>query len=316
MSKAKVQYPAPDFHGIAVVDGDFREIQLSDYVGKYLVFFFYPMDFTFVCPTEIIAFSNRAKDFREINCEVVACSTDSEYSHLAWTNVSRNEGGLGKMDIPILADKTKSIARDYGVLIEDDGVALRGLFIINGRGILKQITINDLPVGRSVDEVLRLVKAFQFTDKHGEVCPANWSPGSKTVKEIFTFRVSDPSSAKPLNKIDLHRHVDKNSTKPNDEQKNNNGSRTVATTTNATNTSTATPTAAKTAMTTTTNNNTTIAVQNNTNHDKNSQHHHNIYSDMTNQNGSKQNQTSKSQQKATASSDQQQLVYCKICTLY
>jgi len=174
--------PAPAFKGTAVVNADFKEIKLSDYKGKYLVFFFYPLDFTFVCPTEIIAFSDRAEEFRAINCEVIACSTDSHFSHLAWVNTPRKQGGLGNMNIPLLADKTGEISKQYGVYKEDEGVAFRGLFIVDDKGNLRQITINDLPVGRSVDETLRLVQAFQFTDKHGEVCPAGWRPGDSTMK--------------------------------------------------------------------------------------------------------------------------------------
>jgi len=181
--------PAPVFQGTAVVDGQFKEISLSDYAGKYVILFFYPLDFTFVCPTEIIAFSDRAAEFRKINCEVVACSTDSHFSHLAWINTPRKEGGLGKMSIPVLADKSTRVSRDYGVYREDDGVTFRGLFIIDDKGVLRQITINDLPVGRSVDETLRLVQAFQYTDVHGEVCPANWKPGDKAM-------VADPVNSK------------------------------------------------------------------------------------------------------------------------
>ncbi|MCD1184916.1 peroxiredoxin, partial [Leptospira sp. Pond_2020] len=142
----------------------------------------YPLDFTFVCPTEIIAFSDRIDEFRKIGCEVVAASTDSHFSHLAWVNTPRKQGGLGEMSIPLLADKSGKIAREYGVLNEETGIPYRGLFIIDGKGNLRQITINDLPVGRSVDETLRLVQAFQYTDIHGEVCPAGWKPGSKTMK--------------------------------------------------------------------------------------------------------------------------------------
>uniref|UniRef100_A0A8C5Q418 Peroxiredoxin-2 n=1 Tax=Leptobrachium leishanense TaxID=445787 RepID=A0A8C5Q418_9ANUR len=149
---------------------------------KYLVLFFYPLDFTFVCPTEIIAFSDHVEDFQKINCEVIAVSVDSHFSHLAWTNVPRKDGGLGSMKIPLLSDLKHTIAKDYGVLKEEDGVSFRGLFIIDKKGILRQITINDLPVGRSVEETLRLVQAFQFTDTHGEVCPAGWKPGSSTIK--------------------------------------------------------------------------------------------------------------------------------------
>lgn len=178
---AKIGKPAPDFKATAVIDGDFREISLKDYKGKYVVLFFYPLDFTFVCPTEIISFSDRVEEFRQINCEILACSTDSHFSHLAWVNTSRKQGGLGKMNIPLIADKNMEISTKYGVLKEDEGIAFRGLFIIDPRGNLRQITVNDLPVGRSVDETLRLVQAFQFTDKHGEVCPANWKPGKKTI---------------------------------------------------------------------------------------------------------------------------------------
>ncbi|CAH2272929.1 peroxiredoxin-2 [Pelobates cultripes] len=180
--KAHIGKPAPDFKTTAVVHGEFKEVKLSDYKGKYLVLFFYPLDFTFVCPTEIIAFSDHVEEFRKINCEVIAASVDSHFSHLAWTNVPRKEGGLGPMNIPLLSDLKHTIAQDYGVLKEDDGVSFRGLFIIDTKGILRQITINDLPVGRSVEETLRLVQAFQFTDTHGEVCPAGWKPGSSTIK--------------------------------------------------------------------------------------------------------------------------------------
>lgn len=174
--------PAPEFTAQAVVDGDFQTVKLSQYRGKYVVLFFYPLDFTFVCPTEIIAFSDRAEEFRNINCEVLAASTDSVFSHLAWVNTPRKQGGLGSMNIPLIADKTLEIARTYGCLKEDEGIAFRALYIIDDKGNLRQITMNDLPVGRSVDETLRLVQAFQFTDKHGEVCPAGWKPGSDTIK--------------------------------------------------------------------------------------------------------------------------------------
>ncbi|CAH0564353.1 unnamed protein product [Brassicogethes aeneus] len=174
--------PAPAFKGTAVVNGQFKEISLADYKGQYLVLFFYPLDFTFVCPTEIIAFSERMEDFKKVKTNVIACSTDSQFSHLAWINTPRKQGGLGEMKIPLLADKSCKIARDYGVLDEESGIPFRGLFIIDPKGTLRQVTINDLPVGRSVDETLRLVEAFQFTDEHGEVCPANWKPGQKTMK--------------------------------------------------------------------------------------------------------------------------------------
>ncbi|KAF5399371.1 Thioredoxin-dependent peroxide mitochondrial [Paragonimus heterotremus] len=179
---AQVQKPAPDFCGMAVVNGEFKEIKLKDFVGKYLVLFFYPLDFTFVCPTELIAFSDRIEEFNKIGAAVVGVSTDSHFSHLAWINTPRKDGGLGGLRYPLLSDYKKNVARDYGILLDQPGVALRGLFIINPEGIVRQITINDLPVGRSIDEVIRLVKAFQFTDQHGEVCPANWDSGTPTIK--------------------------------------------------------------------------------------------------------------------------------------
>ncbi|CAH1404163.1 unnamed protein product [Nezara viridula] len=182
MSQLQIQKTAPDFSGTAVIDGEFKEINPEMFRGKYLVLFFYPLDFTFVCPTEIIAFSDRVEEFRQINCEVIAASCDSHFSHLAWIKMPRKMGGLGDLHIPLLSDKSGRIARSYGIYNEETGVPFRGLFIIDGQGTLRQVTVNDLPVGRSVDETLRLVQAFQFTDVHGEVCPANWRPGKKTMK--------------------------------------------------------------------------------------------------------------------------------------
>ncbi|XP_028142509.1 peroxiredoxin 1 [Diabrotica virgifera virgifera] len=182
MPVPSLQKPAPVFKGTAVVNGMFKDISLEDYKGQYVVLFFYPLDFTFVCPTEIIAFSDRFEEFKKINTAVVACSTDSQFSHLAWINTPRKQGGLGEMAIPLLSDKSGAVAKAYGVLDEETGIPFRGLFIIDGKGNLRQITINDLPVGRSIDETLRLVQAFQFTDEHGEVCPVGWKPGQKTMK--------------------------------------------------------------------------------------------------------------------------------------
>lgn len=181
-AEARIGLPAPQFKAQAVVEGEFTDVSLSDYKGKYVVLFFYPLDFTFVCPTEIIAFSDRQSEFEAINTAVLAASTDSVFSHLAWINTARKHGGLGEMDIPVISDTNHTISKAYGVLKEDDGVAYRGLFIIDSRQILRQITINDLPVGRSVDETLRLVQAFQFVEKHGQVCPAGWTPGKETIK--------------------------------------------------------------------------------------------------------------------------------------
>eukprot|EP01139_Manchomonas_bermudensis_P019619 Amastigsp_a677031_975.p3 type:complete len:211 gc:universal Amastigsp_a677031_975:695-63(-) len=182
----KIGKPAPAFRADAVVNGQFKEVSLDDYKGRWFVLFFYPLDFTFVCPTEIINFSDRVDEFRAINCEVAAISVDSKFSHLAWTELPRKKGGLGDMKIPLIADLTKEISRNYNVLIEDGpdaGISLRGLFIIDPAGNLRQITVNDLPIGRSVDETLRLVKAYQFNAEHGEVCPAGWTPGAPTMKD-------------------------------------------------------------------------------------------------------------------------------------
>ncbi|XP_058788841.1 peroxiredoxin-2-like [Phymastichus coffea] len=180
-TKAVIGKRAPYWEGTAVVNGEFKELKLSNYKGKYLVFFFYPLDFTFVCPTEILAFSDRVEEFRKINVEVVAASVDSHFTHLAWMNTPRKEGGLENIKIPLLSDLTHKISQDYGVYLDDLGHTLRALFIIDDKGVLRQITMNDLPVGRSVDETLRLVQAFKYTDEHGEVCPAGWKPGQDTI---------------------------------------------------------------------------------------------------------------------------------------
>ncbi|KAK0431840.1 thioredoxin-like protein [Armillaria borealis] len=187
---ALIQRPAPGFKAAAVVDGLFEDVSLTDYLGQWVVLFFYPMDFTFVCPTEILAFNDALAEFKALDTKVLGVSTDSQHSHFAWANQPRKEGGLGPdLKLPLIADRNMTISRDYGVLLEDEGIALRGLFIIDPKGILRQITVNDLPVGRSVDETIRLIKAFQFTDKHGEVCPANWHEGDKTMK-------ADPKGSK------------------------------------------------------------------------------------------------------------------------
>ncbi|KAG6890183.1 hypothetical protein C0995_010888 [Termitomyces sp. Mi166 len=180
---ALVQRPAPTFTAKAVSDGLITDLSLTDYRGQWVVLLFYPMDFTFVCPTEILAFNDALPIFKALNTAVFGVSTDSEYSHFAWANQPRKEGGLGPdLKLPLIADRNMNISRDYGILLEEEGVALRGLFMIDPKGILRQITVNDLPVGRSIEETIRLIKAFQFTDEHGEVCPANWTEGSKTMK--------------------------------------------------------------------------------------------------------------------------------------
>jgi alkyl hydroperoxide reductase subunit AhpC len=178
---AQVQKPAPDFTATAVVGGEFKQVKLSQFRGKYVILFFYPLDFTFVCPTEIIAFSDSAAQFEKRGCQLLGASVDSEYSHLAWIKTPRKDGGLGDLKYPLIADLNKSISRDYGVLLEG-GVALRGLFLIDREGVVRHITINDLPLGRSVEEALRVLDALQFFEKNGEVCPANWKPGGDTIK--------------------------------------------------------------------------------------------------------------------------------------
>jgi peroxiredoxin (alkyl hydroperoxide reductase subunit C) len=177
-----VTKPAPDFSCTAVMeDGTFKQVQLSDYRGKYVLLFFYPLDFTFVCPTEIIAFSDRNDDFQKLGVQVIGASIDSEFSHFAWRNQAREQGGIGQIKYPLLADLSKKIAQDYGVLLEGC-VALRGLFLIDREGVVRHMVVNDLPLGRSVDEALRMVKALQFFEENGEVCPADWKEGSATIK--------------------------------------------------------------------------------------------------------------------------------------
>jgi peroxiredoxin (alkyl hydroperoxide reductase subunit C) len=174
---------APDFVAQAVLpDNTFAELRLSQFRGKYVVLFFYPLDFTFVCPSEVIAFDKKLPAFRERNCEVIGVSVDSHYSHWAWKNTPREKGGIGQVQFPIVADLTKKIARDYGVLMEDGGVALRGLFLIDREGVVRHAVINDLPLGRNVDETLRMVDALRHFEKHGEVCPANWRQGEEAMK--------------------------------------------------------------------------------------------------------------------------------------
>lgn len=200
-----IRHPAPDFTADAVINGEFKKISLKEQRGKWVVLFFYPLDFTFVCPTEIIAFSDRQQEFAQLNTQVIGCSIDSKFSHLAWINTPRKKGGLGEMQIPLVSDLTKSIAKDYGVLVEDGddaGVAFRGLFIIDPNGVLRQITVNDLPIGRNVDEVLRLIQAFQYHEEHGEVCPANWKKGKASMKATpegsleYFKTVEEPTSKK------------------------------------------------------------------------------------------------------------------------
>jgi len=178
-----VTKPAPDFTATAVMpDSTFKEdFKLSDYRGKYVLLFFWPLDFTFVCPSEVIAFDRAVDRFRAKDCEIVGCSIDSQFTHFAWKNTPANQGGIGDVQFPLVADITKQISRDYGVLFEDS-VALRGLFLIDKEGVVRHALVNDLPLGRSVDEAMRILDALQFTEKYGEVCPANWHEGEEGMK--------------------------------------------------------------------------------------------------------------------------------------
>ena len=178
----RVGQSAPDFTATAVVDQEFKTIKLSDYLGRYVVLFFYPLDFTFVCPTEITAFSDRYEEFTSLNTEVLGASVDSEFSHLAWIQTERKAGGIGDLAYPLISDIKKEISAAYNVLEPEAGVALRGLFLIDKDGILQHSTVNNLSFGRSVDETLRVLQAVQHVQSHpDEVCPAGWTPGDKTM---------------------------------------------------------------------------------------------------------------------------------------
>jgi alkyl hydroperoxide reductase subunit AhpC len=177
-----VTQKAPEFKAQAVVNKEFKDVSLTDYKGKWLVLFFYPLDFTFVCPTEITAFSDRVEEFKKLGAEIAAVSVDSKFSHLAWVNTARKDGGLGDIKYPILADINKQISRDYGVLMENAGIALRGLFLIDPNGMVKYQVVHENSVGRNVDETLRVIQAFQHNAATGEVCPANWHKGADSMK--------------------------------------------------------------------------------------------------------------------------------------
>ena len=175
--------PAPAFDADGVVKGEFKKISLSNYKdSKYVVLFFYPLDFTFVCPTELHAFQERLADFQSRNTEVIGVSVDSKFSHLAWLNTPKAQGGIQGITYPLVSDIHKTISREYGVLFENAGIAFRGLFLIDKSGVVRHTVVNDLPLGRNVDEALRMVDALQFSEEHGEVCPANWHKGEKAMK--------------------------------------------------------------------------------------------------------------------------------------
>jgi len=186
---AYVGQQAPNFKATAVINGDFKDISLTDYKGKYVVLLFYPLDFTFVCPTEMIAFSENYQEFSSINTELIGISVDSEYSHLAWISAPKEERGLGgKLNYPLLSDIKHTISKNYKVYIEDSGYSLRGLFIIDTQGVLRHYSVTDNSIGRSIPETLRILKAIQHIDKSGGdvACPINWNPGSRTLEANLT----------------------------------------------------------------------------------------------------------------------------------
>lgn len=178
-----VTQQAPDFTATAVMpDNSMKpDFKLSDYRGKYVILFFYPLDFTFVCPSEIIAFDKSLAAFKAKNCEIIGVSIDSQFSHWAWKNTPIQQGGIGNIQYPLVADLDKSISRQYGVLL-DAGIALRGTFLIDREGVVRHAVVNDLPLGRNIDEALRMVDALQFHEQHGDVCPANWEEGKEAMK--------------------------------------------------------------------------------------------------------------------------------------
>ncbi len=179
-----VTKPAPDFTATAVLaDNSFdEEFKLSSLQGKYVILFFYPLDFTFVCPTEILAFDEALENFHNRDAEVVGVSVDSHFTHAAWKRTDVGDGGIGPIRFPLVSDLRKNIARSYGVLLDDE-VALRGLFLIDREGIIRHALVNDLPLGRNVSEALRLLDALRFHELRGDVCPANWTEGEEGIEE-------------------------------------------------------------------------------------------------------------------------------------
>jgi len=186
----RVGQKAPDFSATAVIDQEFQTLKLSNYLDQYVVLFFYPLDFTFVCPTEIIAFSDRHEEFSSLNTQILGVSVDSEFAHLAWIQTEKKQGGIGDINYPLISDLKKEISTSYNVLEPDAGIALRGLFIIDPEGIIQYMTVNNFSFGRSVDETLRVLKAIQYVQSHqDEVCPVGWQEGDKTM-------VNDPVKSK------------------------------------------------------------------------------------------------------------------------
>lgn len=174
---------APEFRAKAVVQGKIVDhFSLADFAGKYVIFFFYPLDFTFVCPTELHAFQEKEREFAKRGAQIVGCSVDSAFCHLAWISTPKFKGGIAGVSYPLVSDLTKEIAKQFDVLKEEEGIAYRGLFLIDREGTIRHQLINDFPLGRSVEEALRLLDALIFHEEHGEVCPANWKVGEKTMK--------------------------------------------------------------------------------------------------------------------------------------
>jgi peroxiredoxin (alkyl hydroperoxide reductase subunit C) len=182
MSLSLVQKPAPNFKVNAVLgDNGIKQINLSEFQGRFVVLFFYPLDFTFVCPTELIAINNRLNDFEKMDTVVMGVSIDSEHCHLAWKNTPVNKGGIGNIKFPLISDLDKSISSSYGILT-DQGVSLRGTFVINAKGIVRYQSINDLEIGRNIGEILRIIKAIKHSEEHGDVCPAGWKGAEDSMK--------------------------------------------------------------------------------------------------------------------------------------
>ena len=180
--KLQVGQKVQDFQAQALLaDGSFKDVKLADYKGKWAVVFFYPLDFTFVCPSEILAFNKKVEEFKKKNCELIGVSVDSKFTHLAWKNTPIDNGGIGKIQYPLVQDLNKDIAKSYGILL-NGSVALRGLFLIDTKGFVRHSIINDLPLWRNVEEALRMVDALQFHETHGDVCPANWKHGDEAMK--------------------------------------------------------------------------------------------------------------------------------------
>jgi peroxiredoxin (alkyl hydroperoxide reductase subunit C) len=178
-----IQKQAPNFIADAVMEnGKFKKLSLSDYINKYIVLFFYPLNFTFVCPTEIISFSNRINEFKKRNTQILGISVDSKFSHQTWKKISTQNGGIGNVNFPLISDLTKDISKEYGVLIEDS-IALRGTFLIDKKSTIRHSSINDLPIGRNIDEIIRIIDALQFSENNNKVCPAQWNSGDQPIEE-------------------------------------------------------------------------------------------------------------------------------------